>query len=320
MLDDLPSQLHVLGRLRVIDLWHYVRDSIAVRDILILTVVSSEAKNDELFSKYFHTLRNGHRAAVMTKQLDSSTIRDLYVLPAETNACPTSIFSTFALPKTFDSNRLFLIVIGSTKRSVENETTNSFVYKPIALQDVTMPRDPRLSKLIDETFVVLRQATSIEAMQPTISSLLQTLRSRHREDLASKFTEDLRTMIVEWQTQNPSTVSGDNLVEENMDVDEEQPEEKPKEREPPRRERKRKSRFSDIVPPPNRFAFANSSFAKNQWLEPKVPRIPFRAEATVNLRIQQEKLHPRVASTNKEWKSTYTNYSAHYHDFDRPEE
>ena len=111
-------------------------------------------------------------------------------------------------------------------------------------------------------------------------STVEVLKANKREDLCTEFTHDLRIAMAEWQTKKNEesitpVVTGDNFMEENMDVDDEEEakEKKPitpttpsaskgerkdvddhslilagQEQNRPPVERKRKSRFSDIVP------------------------------------------------------------------------
>jgi hypothetical protein len=75
----------------------------------------------------------------------------MYILAADTKECPSSVLSSLFLPITFESKQLFLVIIGSGKRTIksinrsnENQLLNNFIYKPVALKDLTVTRDPRL--------------------------------------------------------------------------------------------------------------------------------------------------------------------------------
>ncbi len=88
---------------------------------------------------------------MISKCTNSSLIRDMYILAADTKECPSSVLSSLFLPITFESKQLFLVIIGSGKRTIksinrsnENQLLNNFIYKPVALKDLTVTRDPRL--------------------------------------------------------------------------------------------------------------------------------------------------------------------------------
>jgi hypothetical protein len=155
LISHIPEQLVILGRLRLGDLWDYIRDSITVRDVLILTLISSSlnTNNNEIFLQYVETLHTSGRAAVISKCTNSSLIRDIYILAADTKDCPANVFASLFLPSTFESKQLFLVIIGSGKRTIksinrsnENQLSNNLIYKPVAFQDLTVTRDPRLLK------------------------------------------------------------------------------------------------------------------------------------------------------------------------------
>ena len=142
------------------DLWDYVQESVLIRDVLILTLTSLSSslnlQNNDLFSQYIDTIQTTRRAAVISKYPNTSHIRDMYILPADTKDCPTSVISSLFLPTTFEATQLFLVIIGSGRKVAKsvvylNEylTMNHFTYKPIALQDETVTRDPRLTKSRD---------------------------------------------------------------------------------------------------------------------------------------------------------------------------
>jgi hypothetical protein len=93
------------------------------------------------------------RAAVISKCNNSSVIRDMYILPADTKECPSSVLSSLFLPTIFESKQLFLVIIGSGKRTIKSiNGLNNLTYKPVVLQDSIVTRDPRLLKNKDPRF------------------------------------------------------------------------------------------------------------------------------------------------------------------------
>jgi hypothetical protein len=93
------------------------------------------------------------RAAVISKCTNSSVIRDMYILAADTKECPSNVLSSLFLPMIFESKQLFLVIIGSGKRTIksingsnENHSLNNLTYKPVVLQNSMDTRDPRLLK------------------------------------------------------------------------------------------------------------------------------------------------------------------------------
>ena len=185
----------ILGRLRLGDLWDYIRDSLPVRDVIILSVTSSDSGDNLAFSRYVDTMRSSGRAAVITKRTEPSVIRDMYVLAADIKDCPSNVLSTLALPTNIDSKQLFLVVIGSGRRSnktsnrpTDNQSSSHLTYKPISLHDPTIRRDPRLSKNKDPRLIISDNTPIIPPSQP------------------------VHTVVI----------PEDNLTEENMEVDEEQ--------------------------------------------------------------------------------------------------
>lgn len=99
-------------------------------------------------------MRTSGRAAVISKCTNTSIIRDMYILAADTKECPSNVLSSLFLPITFESKQLFLVIIGSSKRTMkinhrysnENQLLNNITYKPVALQNPSTIRDPRLLK------------------------------------------------------------------------------------------------------------------------------------------------------------------------------
>jgi hypothetical protein len=124
-------------------------------------------------------MRTSGRAAVINKCTNSSSIRDMYILAADTKDCPSNVLSSLFLPSTFESKQLFLVIIGSGKRtnksinrSNEDQLSNNLTYKPVPLQDSTMVRDPRLMKNKDPR---LSRSNSINAnLTPSTLQLINT--------------------------------------------------------------------------------------------------------------------------------------------------
>jgi hypothetical protein len=146
------------------------------------------------------------RAAVIHKCTNTSLIRDMYVLAADTKHCPSSVLSSLFLPITFESKQLFLVIIGTGKTKIKslnrsNELLNNLIYKPVALQDSTIIRDPRLGRNKDPRLNG-RKATSDNIMHSTTQS--------------SNTKQGNNSIPV------ITIVDGDNLIEENMDVDDDQ--------------------------------------------------------------------------------------------------
>ncbi|CAF4702320.1 unnamed protein product [Rotaria sp. Silwood1] len=218
LIENIPEQLIILGRLRLGDLWDYIRDSLTVRDVLVLTLVSSSTNtiDNELFSKYVDTLDASGRAAVISKCVSSSLIRDMYILAADTKHCPSNVLSSLFLPITFESKQLFLVIIGTGKRTMklinrsnENASLNNLIYNPIALQDSTVTRDPRLLKTKDprlnrnnranENVTLSTSQPSINTEQPSIQysnedlhKLIVDSLERIRHSLKS---DDIRSIV-----------------------------------------------------------------------------------------------------------------------------
>ncbi|CAF1282710.1 unnamed protein product [Adineta ricciae] len=315
LINHIPQQLIVLGRLRLTDLWDYVQESIFIRDVLILTLTSSSSlnlRNNDLFLQYIDTIQATRRAAVISKYTNTSHIRDMYILPADTKDCPKSVISALFLPTTFEAKQLFLVTIGSARKIPKsvvclNEylSMNHFTYKPIALQDETVTRDPRLTKsrdprlnktnainenvalsatvtnddaakssqstndellkLTSDALQLIRHSSTIKSMHSIVASTSETLKANQRTDLRNSFLNDYVMILAEWQKAYENTLSppvsvpGDNLVEENMDVVDDDQDTKEQEQLLPntnqslpsndhQRKPRRKSRFSDILP------------------------------------------------------------------------
>jgi len=120
--------------------------------VVILTLISSNNNDNNVFSRYVDTMRTSGRAAVINKRTEPSIIRDMYVLAADTKDCPSQVISTLSLPTNNDLKQLFLVVIGSGKRTTkslnrpmnESQSSSNLTYKPVSLQDPASVRDPRL--------------------------------------------------------------------------------------------------------------------------------------------------------------------------------
>jgi len=156
LVPEIPEHLNILGRLRLGDLWTYARDSLPVRDVVILTLTSENPQ----FIRYVETMRTLGRAAVLSKCVEPTSIRDMYILAADTKDCPSTLLSALSIPATVDSKHLFLVVISSGKRTVKsssrpNDTSSipNLTYKPVSLQEISPVvapiRDPRLSRAKD---------------------------------------------------------------------------------------------------------------------------------------------------------------------------
>ncbi len=158
LVSHIPENLSILGRLRLNDLWNYVRESLIVRDVLILTITSSSSnpKDRQAFIQYVDSIQSSERAAVINKCPNSSIIRDMYLLIADTKDCPPSVLSSLFLPTIFESKQLFLVVVGSGRKTIksingsnENYSSNNLTYRPIVSQSSISTRDPRLLKMKD---------------------------------------------------------------------------------------------------------------------------------------------------------------------------
>lgn len=244
LIGDIPEQLGILGRLKIAELWNYVLGSLVVRDVIVLTLISSNSNDNNAFLRYIDTLRSSGRAAVINKRTEPSLIRDMYVLAADLKDCPSDIISAFSLPSNIDSKQLFLVIIGSGKRSIKS-STNNLTYKPVSLQDTTTAapatrRDPRLIKnkdprlatetistkisnddlikLISDSTERFVRTNSDELKQSIIISTMETLKSNEREDLCKQFANEIARVA----SLNTTNNTEDNLNEENMEVDDEQ--------------------------------------------------------------------------------------------------
>lgn len=153
LVGEIPEQLTIVGRLRLTDLWNYARDSLPVRDVILLNLTSDHPS----FHRYVDQLRSSGRPAVLAKKSEPSPIRDMYILAADTKECPPAIFAALTLPTTFDPKHLFLLIIASGKRTIKSSarandspSISNLTYKPVSLQEntslSTAARDPRLSR------------------------------------------------------------------------------------------------------------------------------------------------------------------------------
>ena len=126
-----------------------------------------------------------------------------------------------------------------------------------------------LLELISTALQSIRQSPMLESSRPIVLSTMDVLRGHRRDDLCKRFIDDLRSVVTEGSTvREPDSVipavTGDNLIEENMEVDDEQ-EDKQKKTIPASmkanegqstvvqdpqhaKQRRRKSRFSDLLP------------------------------------------------------------------------
>jgi hypothetical protein len=119
--------------------------------VIILTLISTNTNDNNAFIRYVDTMRTSSRAAVINKRTEPSSIRDMYVLAADIKDCPSNVISTLSLSTNIDPKQLFLVVIGSGKRTIkslnrsnENQSSSHLTYKPVSLQDSVSRRDPRL--------------------------------------------------------------------------------------------------------------------------------------------------------------------------------
>lgn len=188
LIADIPEQLNILGRLRLGDLWDYIRNSISVRDVIILTLTSSNNNENNPFPRYVDSMRNSGRATVISKKQEPTSIRDMYVLAADIKDCPSNVVSTLALPANTDPKQLFLVVVGSGKRTKasnrpnQSQSLSNITYKPVSLQETAPARDPRLSKAKDPrlggntaTETIPTTNTSLPAPQSTFATTTKTI-------------------------------------------------------------------------------------------------------------------------------------------------
>ncbi|UJR30808.1 hypothetical protein I4U23_018326 [Adineta vaga] len=282
LISNIPEKLTILGRLRLGDLWDYIQESLAVRDVLILTLTSSSSSSlnshdNEIFLQYVDSMQTSRRAAVISKCSNTSYIRDMYILAANTKDCPASVISSLFLPAIFETKQLFLVIIGSGRKTIksvtrsnENLSFNHFTYKPMALQDTSTTRDPRLAKnkdprlnrsntiqnnpispsqttntkpksvqatnddllkLISESLQFIHRSSTVDSIHSIVTSTVETLKINKRDDLCTSFLHDYQIIFTEWSKRHANTsmtVAGDNLIEENMDVVDDDQDEKHK--------------------------------------------------------------------------------------------
>ncbi|CAF0801500.1 unnamed protein product [Didymodactylos carnosus] len=147
---DIPDKITICGRLRPDDLYSYIEQSLPVRDVLIMNLVSSNDSTKQLFDKYVDLLRLSNRAAVATKSMQKS-IKDIYVIPVnDLNVFPTVIRSIIInssnngaqLPFSTgpDGCYLFMIVVASGKRT-STIAANDSVKKTV--KNVSQQVDPQ---------------------------------------------------------------------------------------------------------------------------------------------------------------------------------
>ncbi|CAF0765088.1 unnamed protein product [Didymodactylos carnosus] len=138
---DIPDKITICGRLRTDDLYSYVEQSLSVRDILIMNLVSSDDSTKQLFDKYVDILRLANRAAVANKGTQKS-IKDIYIIPVNhINVFPPIIRAVIVnssnnstqLPFSTgsDGGYLFMIIIASGKRTTAAVAVSDSVKKPV---------------------------------------------------------------------------------------------------------------------------------------------------------------------------------------------
>lgn len=217
LVSDIPEQLSILGRLRLGDLWDYVRGSLPGRDITVLTITSTNSDDTNAFSRYIDTLRSTGRAAVMNKRTEPSSIRDMYILPADTKDCPANVISTLGLSMNVDPKQLFLVVVGSGKRTSRTTPANKsnesqFTYKPVSLQETAVRRDPRLVKNKDPR---LASSSNSEVMTSLASAGTTTL-------IPNQFSTDdlvkLMSQSIERIRQAPSTDVKQSIIMSTLEI------------------------------------------------------------------------------------------------------
>ena len=174
---EIPEQLSILGRLRMGDMWVYARDSLPVRDVVVLTLASENPQ----FLRYVDSMRTSGRAAVLAKRAEPTSIRDMYILAADTKDCPATVLSALSVPTTVDPKHLFLVVIASGKRAIkasssrtnDSPSISNLTYKPVSLQELPTPvapvRDPRLSRNKDPRLPSSSSSSSAITPTPEIS-------------------------------------------------------------------------------------------------------------------------------------------------------
>ena len=172
LIGDIPEQLGILGRLRLGDLWDYIRDSLAVRDVILLTLTAASESDSSVFTRYVDSMRSSGRAAVINKRSDPSVIRDMYILAADIKECSASVLAALSLPNSVDPKHLFLVIIGSGKKSTKSThrangspPVNHLTYNPVPLKDAAAVRDPRLLRNKDPRLAASAPSTETPSKQ-----------------------------------------------------------------------------------------------------------------------------------------------------------
>ena len=80
--------------------------------------------------------------------------------------------------------------------------------------------------MISDSLERIRRASSTDTIQMIVVSTMEFLKSHGSEDLCPRFTSEIRGAIAEWQASKDASAAeavlvGDNLNEENMEVDDE---------------------------------------------------------------------------------------------------
>jgi len=98
----------------------------------------------------------------------------------------------------------------------------------------------------------IRHSSTADGIRSIVMSTMEILKANKRDDLCADFNERLRIAMIEWQVKHgntsisiPTIVAGDNLIEENMDVDDDQ-DDKHKKQIIPTSTSNSTSEFSDI--------------------------------------------------------------------------
>jgi hypothetical protein len=147
----------------------------------------------------------------------------------------------------------------------------------------------------------IRHSPTTDNIHSIVMSTTEIFKSNRRDDLCTRFTDDLRNIMAKWQsTQGSSsisttTVTDDNFIEENMDVDDDQDDKHKKQittsnissecndidyrfldqdmdhhktitttHNNHHRKQRRKSRFSDLLPTGNKLKSNISNFLKDE--------------------------------------------------------
>jgi hypothetical protein len=75
----------------------------------------------------------------------------------------------------------------------------------------------------------IRHSLTADGIRSIVMSTMEILKVNKRDDLCADFNERIRIGMIEWQAKHgntsistPTVLAGDNLMEENMDVDDDQ--------------------------------------------------------------------------------------------------